>query len=176
MNRPRLGLLAALTLPLLALGAWRWHVNAGRAREMALFMAYEEGPLGDYALGVTRALPSLFKGGSGELAEAKASAARSSQSLNALLASAPEGWVKARLQFVQPLHAQAAALLAELPLKAARRGAWLAEEEALRGKIIYMLEDVRYSTFKTWKWPQSRILELNAMIYSLKEAQEAASK
>lgn len=176
MNSGRFRLAVFLTLPLLGLWMWRAHVSARREQDMALFEAYIEGPINDYAFAVTRSLPGIFtsKGGS-DLPDAQRSAKRSVDELKALLLSAPPGWIRERLEFVLPLHERMAVMLDTLPKKPDEQKAWLAEEKALRSKIIYTLQDVRYSSFNKWKMSQSRFLELNALIYSLNEAGDAVS-
>jgi hypothetical protein len=174
--RLRWKLLLGLTLPLVALGIWRHSVHKARAAERDLFFAYVDGPLNDYAFAVTRGLLVVLKSDTAELAEARHAAKQSADALQALLQSSQDGWVKTRLAYVLPLHLEMASMLEALPLPKSRQAAWLEEEKALREKLIYMLEDVRYENFSKWKMTQSRFLELNALIYSLKEAQTAAAQ
>jgi hypothetical protein len=168
MNRRRLTTLFAITLPLVLLWGWRHGVARKNKAESALFFAYVDGPLNDYALSATRGLPAAALHGA-EWREAGLSAARALESLKALIGTAPEGDMRARLSFVLPLYERHAALLAGPPPSQGALPAWTLEEKALGVKIVYMLEEVRYSASKNWRMPQSRFLELNALIFSLKE-------
>jgi hypothetical protein len=164
----RLGWALLLSLGLLALWGWRARLGARRSAEAALFMAYVDGPLHDYALSATRGLPQV-KGARGDWNEAAQAGAASSAGLTPLLQQARPGWIRSRLEFVAPLHERWAAMLASRPNTPAAKKSWLAEEKELRGKLVYTLEDVRYESFKIWRLPKERFLELNALIYSLKE-------
>jgi hypothetical protein len=164
-----------LTLALSALGFWRFRVASRRERDRELFQAYVDGALDDYAMAVTRALPALEGNPkAADLADAKASASASVEELKSLMARVGPGWLRSRLEYVEAAHQRAAAMIAALPVAGKNRKAWLAEEAGLRQTIVAMLEDVRYETSGKWKISQSQFLELNALIYSLKEAQEAA--
>jgi hypothetical protein len=159
-----------LSFSLILLVAWRWHLSNRREADMELFQAYEDGALDDYAFAVTRGLPCIESSKGSDLADAEKSAKRSVQELNELLKTAPPGWIRSRLLFVLPLHERMAVMLTERPKNPLQRAAWLEEEKDIRSKIVYTLEDVRYDSFKIWKITKSRYLELNALIYSLKEA------
>lgn len=174
MTKRRLIILIAITLPLLALWIWRARINERRETEMALFFSYVDGPVNDYAFSVTRALPTLLKSQPSQLSEARAYAIRSSEGLKKILLGAGPGWMRERLEFVAPFHERSAALIGVLPLKKNTQADWLLKEKEVRESIVYTLEDIRYQGSKTWKFPKSRFLELNALIFSLKEAQDAA--
>lgn len=173
MNK-RWGLLLAISLPLLALWAWRHQVGARREAERDLFFSYVDGPINDYAMGITRIMPVLQRAKASDLAEAKANLQRSLDVTRTLNTQAPKSWIKSRLEFVLPQHEAALLLLKEIPLKKPALASWLAREKEIRDKIVYTLEDVRYESNGIWRITQSRALELNALIYSLKEAQDAA--
>jgi hypothetical protein len=176
LSRAFFKFLLILTLPLLALGFWRHELNLKRAAERDLFFSYVDGPLNDYAFAVTRALPYFFGSKAAEVPEALKSARASAEGLRKLVEASSEGWIHAQLLELLPLHEKMASMIAELPLPKPKQAAWLADENDLRRRLIYILELVRYEKFSQWKMTQERFLEMNALIYSLKEAQESAGK
>ena len=161
---------AALSILLVLLWHWRSGVIAKREAEQALYLAYVGGPLSDYCLGLTRSLPRLHGERSADFADAEKSAAASVAELQTLLASAPETqtrtWLAKALLYHQSLQAQIGTW------KTAKPSAWpalLLAEKDEREHLIYILETLRYKAFKEWKQTQAQFLEINALIYSLKE-------
>jgi hypothetical protein len=179
MSRKRFYWTLGLSLSLIFLGYWRHSVKARRERDANLFFAYVDGPLNDYAMATTRSLPALLIGRREELMGAIQSGRQSAEALKELDAQAPEGYGKKCLDYALPLHQKAAELFARakgIKSGSAQARAWLEEEKDLREKLLAMLEEVRYETQGEWPVSQARFLELNALIYSLKEAQEAAKQ
>jgi hypothetical protein len=151
---------------------WQWRSAAlGRSQaERALYLSYVSGPLTDYSLALTRSLPLLHGEKAPDLADARKSAALSAADLGALLGPAVPSATRGYLEEALPLHQ---ALPGQIEAwKNSKKSDWLAllaAEEASRAKLVFILETLRYQGSEKWRLTKAQQLEINALIYSLKE-------
>ncbi len=152
---------------LTALGVLTWHwrssLAAKRTAEQRLGMAYISGPLSDAVMALSRA--------DEEGDEAQAAIERSIASLKGLLDSAATSQTKKELEACLPLL-QELQLNLEGHLAAVEDGdkELLAKNRAQNAaKLAALAEILRYRAFNEWRLTDTQKLEINALIYSLKE-------
>lgn len=181
-RKKRLVWAAGLSLLLIVFWSWRSQVRARHEADKALFQSYLQGPLSDLLYGVTRAQPVLVaqvKAGKVQataLKEAGDSLQKAVSSLDALLKDrAPGPWVQS-LQVLRTDH-QGVAKLGErwsglARGKDAALAAYLQEEAALLTALADKLDILRVEATQRQRWTRSDILEINALLYSLRNPHE----
>jgi hypothetical protein len=169
LNRKRILWAAGLSLALLLFWSWRRNEAAKLRQEQALLQAYVDESLHYYALSATRAVPAVKGRAKADWKEISSAAAASQAALEKLLPTAAAGtYMAGEFRELQPVLERWAKLGASQPSKA-QALAWLEEERQLRGKVLFVLESIRYEAQEQWRLSRQRFLELNALIYSLKE-------
>ena len=178
--RKRLVWAFALSLALVLTCGVQRRRSSAREADKALFQAYLQGPLSELLLGVSRSLPLLLAKAQpqpGAWAEPRAALERSVIDLEALLKDRPAGpWVQSLGVVLESHRAYAALASRWKSLQGPARTAYLKDEEELRLKLSHQLDVLRGEAMDKQRWRKAEWLELNALLYSLRNAKEGLGK
>lgn len=183
MKRRRALLLASLGLSLLAAGLWAWqdHRAALRRQRMVAWQEYLRGPLSDLLMGSSRGRALLTKAQKAplsaaerkELAEAVGSVRKADAGARTLL---PNWQSDAFFKSMLPAtgwHAELADAASDWGRLAVRERSLippaLDSEAAMRRSLAGDLRAQREAVLERLRPSKDQVLEMNAMLYSLKE-------